>query len=76
MKQVGGVPRCVRGDRGTENVNICALQRFFRRDGTDPMAGEKSFLYGRSVSNQSRSKPGGLFYARMELIGGSIFLKI
>ena len=52
VKQVGGVPRCVRGDRGTENVNICALQHFFRRDGTDPMAGEKSFLYGRSVSNQ------------------------
>ena len=52
VKQVGVVPRCVRGDRGTESVNICALQHFFRRDRTDPMAGEKSFLYGRSASNQ------------------------
>ena len=52
VKQVGVVPRCVRGDRGTENVNICALQHFFIREGTDSMAGEESFLYGRSVSNK------------------------
>ena len=52
VKQLGGVPQTVRGDRGTENVNVAAMQRFFRRDGTNSMAGEKSFLYGRSVSNQ------------------------
>ena len=75
VKQVGGVPRCVHGDRGTENVNICALHHFFRRDGTDPMAGEKSFyMGGQSLTNGSR--PGGHFYARMLLIGGSIFFKI
>ncbi|KAJ7371621.1 hypothetical protein OS493_024298 [Desmophyllum pertusum] len=51
-KQLDGVPRTVRGDRGTENVNVAAMQTFFRRNGTDSMAGEKSFLYGRSVSNQ------------------------
>ena len=52
VKQLGGVPRAIRGDRGTENVNIAAIQSFLRRNGTDSMAGEKSFLYGRSVSNQ------------------------
>lgn len=46
VKQVSGVPRCVLGDRGTENVYICALPAlFFGKDGTDAMAGEKSFLY-------------------------------
>ena len=29
-----------------------ALQRFFRRNGTDAIAGEKRFLYGKSVTNQ------------------------
>ena len=44
VKQLGGVPRTIRGDRGTENVNI--------GNGRDSIAGERSFLYGRSVSNQ------------------------
>ena len=52
VKQLGGAPRTIRGDRGTENVNIAAMQSFLRRNGTDSMAGQKSFLYGRSVSNQ------------------------
>ncbi|XP_078360565.1 uncharacterized protein LOC144644881 [Oculina patagonica] len=52
VKQLDGVPRAIRGDRGTENVNIAAMQTFFRNNGTDSMAGEKSFIYGRLVSNQ------------------------
>ena len=52
IKEMKGVPRILRGDRGTENVNVAGLQRFFRRDSSDDMAGNKSFLYGRSVSNQ------------------------
>lgn len=53
VKELGGVPRIVRGDGGTVNVNVAAMQCFFfRKEGTDSMAGEKSFLYGRSVSNQ------------------------
>ena len=47
-----GVPYIVRGDYGTENVNVAAIQRFLRRDCDDALAGEKSFMYGRSVSNQ------------------------
>lgn len=52
IKEIKGVPRILRGDRGTENVNVAGLQRFFRRESDDDMAGNKSFLYGRSVSNQ------------------------
>ncbi|KAK2554872.1 hypothetical protein P5673_023534 [Acropora cervicornis] len=52
VKELVGVPRIIRGDQGTENVNVAAIQRFFRYDDQDDFAGEKSFLYGRSVSNQ------------------------
>ena len=47
-----GLPRCVRADRGTENVTVCDIQRVFRADHGDEMAGEKSFLFGTSKSNQ------------------------
>ena len=52
VRQIGGTPRIIRADGGTENVNVAALQRFFRRNGTDAMAGKKRFLYGKSVTNQ------------------------
>ena len=52
VKELGGTPRIIRGDQGTENVNVAAMQRFFRSDDQDDFAGQKSFLYGRSVSNQ------------------------
>ena len=52
IHSVGRVPRILRADNGTENVHIAAFQRFFRREEVDAFAGEKSFMYGRSVSNQ------------------------
>ena len=52
IRSVGGVPRILRGDNGTENVTMAAIQRFFRREAADAFAGDKSFMYGRSVSNQ------------------------
>lgn len=45
-------PQRIRSDRGTENVDIEQLQKFFRRHGADKYAGEFSFLYGTSVNNQ------------------------
>ena len=47
-----GVPRKVVGDKGYENVNIAASQRFFRRNENDSSAGYNSFRYGKSISNQ------------------------
>ena len=46
------LPRCVRTDRGTENVIICGCQRFFRRNFTDSASGQHSFQYGPSTRNQ------------------------
>ena len=52
IRSVSGVPRIVRADNGTENVAMAAIQRFFRREAGDAFAGENSFMYGKSVSNQ------------------------
>ena len=52
VRQLGGTARIIRGDRGTENVNVAAIQRFFRRSSNDDFSGEKSFIYGKSTSNQ------------------------
>lgn len=52
IEKLHKVPRLVRSDRGSENVKICGFQRFFRRDHDDTHAGSKSFLYGKSTSNQ------------------------
>ena len=48
----GRTTTIVRGDRGTENVFVARIQRHLRENHSDSFAGEKSFLYGRSVSNQ------------------------
>ena len=52
VRVLGGVPRKIRGDRGTENVNVAGIQRFLRRNHSDGLAGFLSFVYGKSVSNQ------------------------
>ena len=52
VKQLGGTAKIVRGDRGTENGLIETYQRFFRQSSEDSFAGDKSFMYGRSTSNQ------------------------
>jgi hypothetical protein len=49
---LGGTASIIRADRGTENVNVAAIQRFFRRLQIDEFSGGKSFLYGRSTANQ------------------------
>ena len=52
IRQIGGVPRIVRADAGTENVYVTGIQRFLRSGCEDAFSGDKSFLYGKSVSNQ------------------------
>lgn len=52
VQQVGGLPRIVRADAGTENVNVSGIQRFLRRNDQDSFKSEKSFMYGKSTSNQ------------------------
>ncbi len=52
VKEMQRLPRCIRSDHGTENVNICGIQRYLRRGFNDDMSGENSFLFGPSTSNQ------------------------
>ncbi|XP_032228118.2 uncharacterized protein LOC116611723 [Nematostella vectensis] len=42
----------IRGDCGSEHTHIAQIQRYLRADHGDSLSYEKSFLYGRSVSNQ------------------------
>lgn len=52
VRETGGCPRILRADMGTENSCIRDVQRFLRRNDDDLHSGEKSFIYGRSTSNQ------------------------
>ena len=47
-----GVPQVMRTDRGTENSIIAFVQPALRCFHQDDLAGEKSFHYGKSTSNQ------------------------
>jgi len=46
------IPKVVRADRGTENSLLSGIQPSLRQRHTDGLSGEKSFMYGRSTSNQ------------------------
>ena len=50
--ELNKLPRILRCDRGTENVHLEKIQKVLRRHGSDPFAGLKSFMYGRSTANQ------------------------
>jgi len=52
VSKVKGTARRVRSDLGSENLNIAGIQRFFRESHTDSFGGEKSFVFGKSTSNQ------------------------
>ena len=52
IKKLNLIPRVVRGDRGTENVIVCRIQRFLRRNHTDSQGKDKIFIYGHSAANQ------------------------
>ena len=47
-----GCPTIVRSDRGTENCNVEFLQPFLREACNDTLQGKKSFIYGKSTTNQ------------------------
>lgn len=57
-----GCPTIVRADRGTENCNVASLQPFLRENASDSFRGEKSFMYGKSTSNQVTTKYFALKY--------------
>ena len=52
VAKVGGCPRIVRMDRGSENVRLRDMQEWLRRDGADSFSGRNSVMCGRSTANQ------------------------
>ncbi|XP_063961888.1 uncharacterized protein LOC135155737 [Lytechinus pictus] len=52
VRNINGVPRIVRCDRGTENCLIRDIQIALRWDHNDCFDRHRSFRYGRSTSNQ------------------------
>lgn len=50
--QLGGVPRRMRCDRGTQNTIIGTLQQFFRWHDDDHFSGSGSFIEAKSTGNQ------------------------
>ena len=65
----------IRGDRGTENAFVARIQRHLRENHNDAFASDKSFLYGRSVSNQ-RIEAWWSFLRKTETNWWMNFLKI
>ena len=52
IKELNLIPHVVRGNHGTENVIVCGIQQFLRRNHTDSQSKDKSFIYGHSTANQ------------------------
>ena len=52
VKEVGGCPRLIQTDCGTENGIIASLQSVFRSQDQDQFSGLRSHRYGTSTSNQ------------------------
>ncbi|KAJ8245053.1 hypothetical protein GJAV_G00276110 [Gymnothorax javanicus] len=52
IEEVGGGPRIVRTDEGTENIVVRDIQVFMCRDGLDGRAAERSHIGGASTANQ------------------------
>lgn len=50
VRQLEGIPRLIRADRGTENVNVEKIKSVLRSLNNDNPA--TAFLYGKSTSNQ------------------------
>jgi hypothetical protein len=46
------IPKILRADRGTENSLISGIQPYLRDGHSDSLAREKSFMHGKSTSNQ------------------------
>lgn len=52
VQSLGGCPKIVRSDCGTENVNVAAMQCTLRASHQDEFAGEKAHRFGSSPANQ------------------------
>ena len=52
IEKLNLIPCLVRSDRGSENTILGGIQKYLRREYSDNVAGDESFRYDPSVSNQ------------------------
>lgn len=52
VKRQSLLPRCIRADRGTENIVVAGLQRYFRRHFNNVNNNDKYFLFSPPTQNQ------------------------
>lgn len=52
VEELGGCPRQLRTDPGTENGVMAGVQCYLRANGTDNLAGENAHCYGASTANE------------------------
>ena len=52
IEKLNLIPRLVRSDRGSENTILGGTLKYLRREHGNAVAGDESFRYGPSVSNQ------------------------
>lgn len=67
LKDTKCVPTLLRSDRGTENSIIALLQKNIRRSHSDCLAGDSSYIAGRSTSNQRIES----YWSQMRRLGGN-----
>ena len=53
---INGTATKIRADLGSENSYVYGIQTFFRRNDNDEFFGNRSFQYGKSTSNQRKSR--------------------
>ena len=51
-KEISGIARKVREDRGTENVYLAGVHYFLRAEHNDSLAGYHNFVYAKYLSDQ------------------------
>ena len=76
VRQIGGTPKMIRADCGTESTYIAALQRFFRRDGNGKQWLPINVFCRASKFPIKVLKHGGVYLGGAVQTGGFAFLKI
>ena len=69
------VLRTIKDDRGSENVVVAGMQRYFRGEHQDSMSGHSNFLFGSPTNDQRIESWWSILRKDKTAPGGLIFLK-
>ena len=72
VQQLGGVPRVVRTDKGTENMWVSIIQSVLRHNNGDEFAGDNSIVQGKSSANQRVE----VYWSKLKQGGGGCWMNL